>query len=200
MRRPAARTLTTLALASLVVGLAGCTPPQGEAADPEETSASPSPSQEQSEGGGETTRPTDEPETDASETDAPEGDGAGAEGADLPFDYVRGLPAGVEAPEDTAGGVGWNEAGDALLVITFGSSSCPLIPEAVRQADSVVEIDLVQTGGAVCTMDFVPTVTTVTGPSELDPLQAVTAQLGELGQVTIPNATTPPSIGWLAAG
>ena len=105
MRRPTApRALGALALTG-ILALAACTSPQGSASEDETSpspspteseSASPSPQESQTSGPGETTRPTDEPQTD------------GAEGeTGSPFEYVRGLPSGVEeAPQDTVGGVG----------------------------------------------------------------------------------------------
>lgn len=211
MRRPIAfrapqapHVLRALALTG-VLALAACTPPQGSASDDSSSaspspsgssetseSASPSPSQSESSDPGSTTRPTDEPQTD--------GGASGNTDTGSPFEFVRGLPSGVEdAPADTAAGVGWNEAGDALYVVTFGSSSCPLVPQAVEQAGGGLEITLAAAGGAVCTMDIVPTYATVAPPSGVASDAPVTAILGDLGQVTIPPAATPTQIGWLAA-
>lgn len=213
MRRPIAfraprapHVLRAAALAG-VLALAACTPPQGSASDDEssaspspsgssETSgtASPSPSQSESSDPGSTTRPTDEPQTDGESTGDTDAD------TGSPFEFVRGLPSGVEdAPADTAAGVGWNEAGDALYVVTFGSSSCPLVPQAVEQSGGGLEITLAAAGGAVCTMDIVPTYATVAPPSGVASDAPVTAILGDLGQVTVPPAATPTQIGWLAA-
>lgn len=209
MRRPIAfrapqapHVLRAAALAG-VLALAACTPPQGSSSEesgseepgPTESSetsgtASPSPSQSESTDPGGTTRPTDEPQTD--------GEQSGDTGS--PFEFVRGLPSGVEeAPADRAAGVGWSEAGDALYVVTFGSSSCPLVPQTVEQAGGGLEITLAAAGGAVCTMDIVPTYATVAPPSGVASDAPVTAILGDLGQVTVPPAATPTQIGWLAA-
>ncbi|TGO06518.1 hypothetical protein SERN_0710 [Serinibacter arcticus] len=188
-----------------MLALAACTPPQGSSSEesgsvepgPTESSetsgtASPSPSQSESTDHGGTTRPTDEPQTD--------GEQSGDADTGSPFEFVRGLPSGVEeAPADSAAGVGWNEAGDALYVVTFGSSSCPLVPQTVEQAGGGLEITLAAAGGAVCTMDIVPTYATVAPPSGVASDAPVTAVLGDLGQVTVPPAATPTQIGWLAA-
>lgn len=191
MRRPAAaRALFAVTLTG-VLALTACTPPRGADTD---ATADPTTA--------ETSTPEATPSEEGTATDDSTDDATPATdptSSDEVFESVRGLPEGVtEGPAETQGGVGWNETGDELYVITYGSSTCPLVPVAVRQADAMVEIDLAQAGGAVCTMDFVPTTTIVQGPAELDPLQAVTARLGDLGQVTVPNATTPPAIGWLA--
>jgi len=208
MRRPTAPraplALRALALTG-VLALAACTPPQGSASEDSSSedasptgssessdTASPSPSQSTSTDPGATTRPTDEPQTDGGSTDESE--------TGSPFPFVRGLPSGVEeAPADTAAGVGWNEAGDELLVVTFGSSSCPLVPQSVEQSNGGLEITLAPAGGAVCTMDMVPTYATVPPPSGVASDAPVTAVLGDLGQVTVPPAATPAEIGWLAA-
>lgn len=202
MRRAhAPRVLTALALTG-VLALAACTSPRPDAGEGADSSASP----EESASSSETSSPTDDETSaspdggdDESATDGPIDPDGDAEITDGGLESVRGLPNGVEAPLDTPGGVGWNEAGDALLVVTFGSSSCPLVPEGLTEGDSMVEIPLVASGGAVCTMDYVPTVTTLPAPAGLDPASAVTAQLGDLGQVTVPAAATPPAMGWLPA-
>ncbi|GMA32508.1 hypothetical protein [Litorihabitans aurantiacus] len=192
--------LRALALAGALALVVACTPPQGESASddattPEPTGSSSSPTPSPSDPGdpGEVTRPTDEPQGG----DETEG---GADGEES-VEYVRGLPAGVEdAPEETAGGVGWTEAGDALYVITLGSSSCPLVPGQVETSGSGVEITLSAAGGAVCTADVVPTYAEVPAPAGLSSDAPVTATLGDLGQVTVPAAATPPAIGWIPVG
>ena len=43
---------------------------------------------------------------------------------------------------------------DRLIVILGGSSSCPSIPTAIDESDSVVTITVTPTGGPVCTADM----------------------------------------------
>ena len=193
MPRSAAARAALVFAAAGVLALSACTSPRGDAPEwswTTEPSASP-----------EVTTPEDaaSPSASATATDGVTPAPADEEPAGV-FESMRGLPNGIaEPPVETVAGAGWNEAGDALHVITYGSSSCPLVPKALTASDAMVEIELEAIGGAVCTMDYVPTTSTVPSPPGLDPTQAVTAVLGDLGQVTIPHAATPVSIGWLAA-
>lgn len=201
MSRPTPAALAAVALAA-VLALTACTPPRGEGSGGLGESPSATPTEESS--ATSSPRPSDDETGDdadstpsATPSSSPSATGGSASTGE--YESVRGLPSGVEAPVDATGGVGWNEAGDALLVVTLGSSSCPLLPQEVTVADDAVEITLTDTGGAVCTTDWVPTVTTVPAPSGLASDAAVTAVLGDLGQVTVPAAATPPAIGWIAA-
>lgn len=87
------------------------------------------------------------------------------------IDIVRvtsGLPPGE--PSDNGGTEAFAkfvsaERASELSVVTFGSSSCPAIPQAFRAHDhEIIDIVLVVEGGEICSADLGPTTTVVTIP------------------------------------
>ena len=179
-RRPAsrpARVASTLALALAVTLLGACA--------------------SETDGGGDDTPTSEESaETDGDATEEPTDDGeqeglpdaatmeleAGAHG--------MGLPPGVDAPTEGGTGAAWSAEPGLLYVVTYGSSTCPLLAEAdasVEGSDVAVAFDEVP-ADAVCTMDYVPATSVVQVPDDVDPSAEVSVVLGDRGTVVVPPA------------
>lgn len=87
--------------------------------------------------------------------------GSLTEDADL--DGLAAAPTGESGQKSSAG---WfDDSGIALL--TWGSSSCPPMPESVEMTDAGATVTFTQTD-RVCTMDFAPRVTVIDLPQERD--------------------------------
>jgi hypothetical protein len=76
-----------------------------------------------------------------------------------------------------------------IYVITFGSSTCPMVadPDAVATGAagaSEVEITFPKPTGGACTADYVPATTVVAVPEE--PTGDLRVLLGPAGDVTLP--------------
>lgn len=167
--RPAAvgtRGLRGAAAVGLLVVLVGCSgDPGGGDASAEATSASPSTA-------------TSEP--------APSGSGVALSAGSS----VVGLPEGVaEPPAGAVAGASRTTDPSLIYVITFGSSTCPMVadPDAVATgaagADEV-EITFPEPTGGACTADYVPATTVVALPEE--PTGDLRVLLGPAGDVTLP--------------
>ena len=63
--------------------------------------------------------------------------------------------------------------GSELIVVTFGSSSCPSRPVAFDPAAESLSISTEPTGGEVCTSDIAPASTPVTVPDGFAPVTAL---------------------------
>lgn len=184
MRRPLApaRARSIVPLAALVLTLAACTPPQGT------SGSNPEPSQSTS------------PSASSSPSASPETGGSGAnQGADVDAVFAQGLPPGVsEQTPDTPGGAGWSVDGTELYVVTFGSSSCPTVANEITVVEGAsLAVELIETGGAVCTADYSPTTSTVAVPDGIDNAVPQVLTIGELGEVTVPPATGGVVVAWL---
>lgn len=83
--------------------------------------------------------------------------------------FTLGVPPGV-APTQELGEafVVWGDTGH-LQVVTYGSSTCPILPETVTySAAAGLSVKTVNSGGTrPCTMDLVPTTSTVKAPDGL---------------------------------
>jgi hypothetical protein len=179
-RRPAsrpARVASTLAVALAVTLLGAC-------------------ASETDVGGNDTSSGEESAETDGGATEEPTDDGeqeglpdvatmelaAGAHGL--------GLPPDMDAPAQGGTGAAWSAEPGLLYVVTYGSSTCPLLAEAdaaVEGSDAVVTFDEVP-ADAVCTMDFVPAASVVQVPDDIDPSAEVGVVLGDRGSVVLPPA------------
>ncbi|KFD44648.1 hypothetical protein IU11_00410 [Cellulosimicrobium sp. MM] len=110
--------------------------------------------------------------------------------------HGKGLPPGADAPTEGGTGAAWSAEPGLLLVVTFGSSSCPLLAEddaAVEGSDVVVSfVDI--PADTACTMDYVPATSVVAVPDDVDTSADVSVVLGDRGTVVVP----PPAEG--AAG
>lgn len=103
---------------------------------------------------------------------------------------VVGLPEGVAAPPAGAvAGASRTTDPSLIYVITFGSSTCPMVadPDAVptgAAGASEVEITFPEPTGGACTADYVPATTVVALPEE--PTGDLRVLLGPAGDVTLP--------------
>ncbi|MCM3533592.1 hypothetical protein M3693_05050 [Cellulosimicrobium funkei] len=183
-RRPAARTArltAALALTATVALLGACA--SGTDGGGDGTSATE-----------ETTEPSTEPTDDA--TDEQQGLPDAATMDVVAGAHGKGLPPGADAPTEGGTGAAWSAEPGLLLVVTFGSSTCPLLAEddaAVEGSDVVVSfVDI--PADTACTMDYVPATSVVAVPDDVDPGADVSVVLGDRGTVVVP----PPAEG--AAG
>ncbi|MFC7879266.1 hypothetical protein [Isoptericola sp. NPDC057391] len=129
--------------------------------------------------------PADGPSTSPSSAPVPS-DGAAAP---APGEHVRGLPDGAEGTFDSPAGVAWSPDAAVLLVVTYGSSTCPQLAEAEAgwdDAGETLDVRMVEPDpGRVCTMDYVPTTSAVAVPPDADAGTPVTVRVGDLGEVEV---------------
>ena len=94
--------------------------------------------------------------------------GAGPDGSSIAESTAPGLPEGsdqVAPPPEVPVQLQWSAETDRLLVTTFGSSSCPLLPIAL-EADADTLVLTVSTGRVqACTADYGPTTSVVVVPA-----------------------------------
>jgi len=94
--------------------------------------------------------------------------GAGPDGSSIAESTAPGLPEGsdpVAPPPEVPVLLQWSSETDRLLVTTFGSSSCPLLPIAL-EADADTLVLTVSTGRVeACTADYGPTTSVVVVPA-----------------------------------
>lgn len=101
-----------------------------------------------------------------------------------------GLPEGVaEPPAGAVAGASRTTDPSLIYVITFGSSTCPMVadPDAVATGAAgaaEVEITFPEPTGGACTADYVPATTVVAVPEE--PAGDLRVLLGPAGDVTLP--------------
>lgn len=147
--------------------------------------ASPAPS------GGRSPEPTDSPSAPASPSASPSASGE-VTGVPAPGEHARGLPDGAEGTFDSPAGVAWSPDAGVLLVVTYGSSTCPRLAEAEAgwdDAHEAVVVGLVDPDPGPCTMDYVPTTSAVAVPPDADAGTPVTVRLGDLGEVEVSPRT-----------
>ncbi|WAB83632.1 hypothetical protein OVN20_11335 [Microcella daejeonensis] len=93
---------------------------------------------------------------------------AGPDGSSIAESTAPGLPEGsdpVEPPLDVPVVLQWSAEPDRVLVTTYGSSSCPLLPIAL-EADASTFVLTVSTGRVeACTADYGPTTSVVMVPA-----------------------------------
>ncbi|MFD6178189.1 MULTISPECIES: hypothetical protein [unclassified Isoptericola] len=165
------------ALALLVTACAS-----GDGAGGEATSASPSSPESATESSPASPEPTS-PEPSGTATSEP------ATPAELaPGEHTRGLPEGAEGTMDSPAGAAWSPTPGVLLVVTYGSSTCPLLAEAEGTWDSsggtaVVTFEKLPDGP--CTMDYMPTTSAVALPAGADEGAPVAVRLGDRGTVEV---------------
>lgn len=126
-------------------------------------------------------------------------------GVPAPGEHVRGLPEGAEGTFDSPAGVAWSPTPGVLLVVTYGSSSCPRLAEAEAgwdDAHEALDVGMVDPDPGPCTMDYAPTTSAVAVPQDADAGAPVTVRLGDLGTVEVPAraaAGETGPVGWVAA-
>lgn len=114
-----------------------------------------------------------------------------------------GVPEGATPPDDSGSpGAGWTADDGLLYIVTFGSSTCPLVaePQAVLDEGSL-QITFADVPEGPCTMDFVPTTSVVSVPDDVDESAPITVLIAE-GQVVEvqprPAEGEPGPIAWAA--
>lgn len=108
-----------------------------------------------------------------------------------------GLPDGVTPPDDSGSpGAGWAPDEGLLYVVTFGSSTCPIVaePEATL-AGGTLTVKVGATSDGPCTMDFVPTTSVVGVPDDVDENAPVTVDLGDQVVLDVQPRTAAGSAG-----
>ncbi|GAB3087077.1 hypothetical protein [Isoptericola nanjingensis] len=145
--------------------------------------------------------PSSSPSPSPSVSPAPS-DGAAAP---APGEHARGLPEGAEGTFDSPAGVAWSPTPGVLLVVTYGSSTCPRLAEAEAgwdDAHEAVVVGMVEPEPGPCTMDYAPTTSAVAVPPDADAGTPVTVRLGDLGEVEVSprakDATAGP-VAWVPA-
>lgn len=102
---------------------------------------------------------------------------------------IVGLPKSLGPdPANTIAGAARTSDDTLIYVVTFGSSSCPMVADSTAQlaGDGAVEVTFPQLGAGACTSDFVPSTTVVALPDEVDPEADVTVRIGTLDEVVLP--------------
>jgi hypothetical protein len=179
-RRPAprsARVASALALALAVTLTGACASETDEGGD-----------------GTTTTEDSSEPSDDASDEPTDTGDQEGhPDAATMTLEagaHGMGLPEGVDGQMEGGTGAAWSAEPGLLYVVTYGSSTCPVLAEAdasVEGSDVVVTFVEVP-ADAVCTMDLVPATSVVGAPDDVDRVGETSVVLGDHGTVVVPPA------------
>ncbi|MEN1973524.1 hypothetical protein [Cellulomonas olei] len=111
-----------------------------------------------------------------------------------------GVPAGLGSPPaDAAAGAARTADAGLLYVVTFGSSTCPVVadPEATAAGDAAVEVTFPEPTDDPCTADYVPATSVVALPDGVDPDADLTVTVGTWGDVTLPAGSQDPA--WATA-
>ena len=111
---------------------------------------------------------------------------------DPPSDEIRivlRVPADprVVPPADAIAGVGWapNTPG-VMWVMTFGSSSNPLVASEVTADGQTITVPLAEMlPGEPASADHVPWTSSITVPASVDPTTPITVVLGDLGSAEL---------------
>ena len=139
-------------------------------------------------GGGSAPSPVSPPSSPSPSPVSPGPGSPDGPAAPAPGEHVRGLPDGVEETLDSPAGAAWSPEHGVLLVVTYGSSSCPRVaePEAAwDDAGEALDVGLVEPAAGACTMDYVPTTSALTVPADADAGTPVVVRLGDLGEVEV---------------
>jgi hypothetical protein len=130
---------------------------------------------------------------DATETlSAPDDDAATGIDLDLEAGSTGlGIPdvlADLTLADDAAAGIAWTEEPGLLYVITFGSSTCPVVaePQATGDADGVTVSFVPLADDVACTADYVPTTTVVGLPDSIGEDVDLAVTLEGIGSATVP--------------
>ncbi|SKC74935.1 hypothetical protein [Krasilnikoviella flava] len=157
--------------------------------------ASPAPS------GGGSSEPTAASPSASPEPSAPASPSGEVTGVPGPGEHVRGLPDGAEGTFDSPAGAGWSPTPGVLLVVTYGSSTCPRLAEAEAGwggRHEAIDVGLVDPDPGPCTMDYVPTTSAVAVPPDADAGSGVTVRLGDIGKVEVAPRAADGEAGPLA--
>lgn len=104
-----------------------------------------------------------------------------------PGEAGRGLPEGMPGADNAPLGAAWTAEPGLLYVITYGSSSCPVLAEAqAESAESGVQVTLIPPpADGICTMDWAPTTTVVAVPEGTDETAPLSVALGDQATVEV---------------
>lgn len=80
---------------------------------------------------------------------------------------LDGLDAAPQGPGEQQPSAGWFDD-DGIVLLTYGSSSCPPIVGDVKMTDAGATVTFTETADRVCTMDFAPRATVITALDERD--------------------------------
>ncbi|MDM7853473.1 hypothetical protein [Cellulomonas alba] len=115
-----------------------------------------------------------------------------------------GLPPGAEAGSMGGPGAGWTAQDGLLYVVTYGSSTCPILAESpATSTGTTLVVTLTSPSSGPCTMDLAPTTSVVAVPDAVDESAPVRVDLGHDQVVTVaprPAAGAAGPIAWVAAG
>lgn len=109
--------------------------------------------------------------------------------------FEKGLPAGVEPATDGGVGVGVTTDG-TLQIITFGSSSNPMVVTEATLEGTEIEVELGNDTNKPSTMDFVPTTSTVTFEGGLAEGKQFKVDIDDVGEITV--GSNRELISWIA--
>lgn len=117
-----------------------------------------------------------------------------------PGAWVLGLPEGVTPQTESPAGAGRTEDDMLLHVVTFGSSTCPAVPDPTADltGSDAVTVTFPDPGDGPCTQDYVPATAVVALPDGVDPEAELTVTVGIWGDVTLPAGST--EMVWTPAG
>ncbi|MFP3714592.1 hypothetical protein [Puerhibacterium sp. TATVAM-FAB25] len=195
--RTTVRAFALAGSALVVVALAACASPSGAGGPSDEapTAGSPDPS-----------LPSAAPPAAPSDgTDDRRPDATAMELA--PGSAGRGLPDGVgptAAPLSSPAGAAWSPVTGLLYVVTYGSSSCPVLaePEAPGDAAGVTVTLVPPSGDRMCTADWAATTSVVAVPVGADAGTPLAVTLGDHGVVEVsprPAAGATGPAAWVPA-
>jgi hypothetical protein len=103
-----------------------------------------------------------------------------------------GLPAELgTAPTDSAAGAARTTDDGLIAVVTFGSSTCPQVPESpATGTDGAVTVTFPTPTDGPCTLDYVPATTVIALPDGVRADSDLDVTIGDLGSVTLPAGST----------
>ncbi|GHS89910.1 hypothetical protein AGMMS50218_17140 [Actinomycetota bacterium] len=109
-----------------------------------------------------------------------------------------GLPDGISENVAATAGAGLAATDGPLWVVTYGSSTNPLVAGDVSADGQTVTVELTNDPDAPATADLVPTTSFVDLPDDVAADEPIDVVLGDLGTVTVDPADVG-SVVWLDA-
>ncbi|MDT0116911.1 hypothetical protein Q9R20_07890 [Microbacterium sp. PRF11] len=133
-----------------------------------------------------------------------------ASGASSSPDPSTPVPDATDTAPTSEVGAAWLDAGRAIAVVTYGSSTCvPVVAGELRAADGTLTVDLADPQTDVCSRDMAPRATFVPLPAGVDASQALEvtvtgaaegqARLAGLAGAPATSDDMAPSAGWAGA-
>ncbi|WP_295839251.1 hypothetical protein [uncultured Microbacterium sp.] len=120
------------------------------------------------------------------------------------------VPDATDTAPATEVGAAWLDAGRAIAVVTYGSSSCvPVVAGEPRAEDGTLTVELADPQNDACTRDMAPRATLVPLPAGVDASQALDVsvtgaaegrtRLAGLAAAPASSDDMVPSAGWVGA-